>query len=410
MNINKNEFKNNLNSEITDVKETERNKKYRVKISNKRQLKFFQWFVFSNVEITNKYLSSPLKNKQRIDSINRLSTREASDIIHEVIYYYHDNNNDTIAYYCRKIDELLDCMLPDSEFDWFKENKDACYFVWLYIKTYYPCISYSLLQYFEGNTPDKFPSTYTITPPNVCMIKNIPVKMNPSKALSALAPIQDINQQKINSLNYFLREITSPVEYTANHRERYHSIIYYLDRVPAIRNDKFLYIKKIRSEWHFKNHYKNIINIPSSDEALCQWAWQYMLNKSYSRKRVYTETSENVKDSDAGEESEQNSEDSKNIAPPAKDLPSPKTGYIVKEYKPDQNNILGFLTRIEWQKGFSLIQPQTSAEMHLAVNAIWTFYIRNTPSETELLPQFRRARDTYLTRRNKSKKKIQGKK
>lgn len=406
MNINKNEFKNNLNSEITDVKETERNKKYRVKITNKRQLKFFQWFVFSNVEITNKYLSSPLKNKQRIDSINRLSTREASDIIHEVIYYYHDDNNDTIAYYCREIDELLDCMLPDSEFDWFKENKDACYFVWLYIKNKFPGISESLFRYHTDNTPYKFPNTPPATVPSFAFIKNTPVQFSPKTILSELASEPGYDQKQWYSLQNFLNEISSLVQYPANHRERFQSIIHYIDRVPATRQTRFLYVKTIRNEWHLKNWYKNIINISSSDEALCEWAWQYMRNKSYPRKRVYTEiieTTEITGNVEIDKDSVQDSEDNKNTHCPTQGVIPPKKWYFVKEYGPGQNNTPGF-PQIEWQRGFSLIQPQTPAEMHLAVNAIWTFYIRNNPCEIELLPQFRRSRDTYLTRRNKNKK------
>ncbi|MCW6650200.1 hypothetical protein, partial [Yersinia ruckeri] len=86
----KNEYKANNSNALSGVNEIERNKKYRVKIKNKRQFKFFCWFVLSNNSLRNRYLQSILKNQKRLNSITSLSISGASAIIQEIIdnYYY----------------------------------------------------------------------------------------------------------------------------------------------------------------------------------------------------------------------------------------------------------------------------------------------------------------------------------
>ncbi|OWF86126.1 hypothetical protein B4916_22975 [Yersinia intermedia] len=54
----KNECKTNSSNALTDINEIKRNKKYRVKIENKRQFKFFRWFVISNASLRNRYLQA----------------------------------------------------------------------------------------------------------------------------------------------------------------------------------------------------------------------------------------------------------------------------------------------------------------------------------------------------------------
>ncbi|MDR4896820.1 hypothetical protein RF656_08685, partial [Yersinia kristensenii] len=195
----------------------------------------------------------------------------------------------------------------------------------------------------------------------------------------------------------FMSEINSLVKYPASHQERYDSIINFLDRAPASLQSRLDYIRLIREEWHLRN--TNKINIPATDKLLCKWAWEYMYNKSYQRKRVYTEITYNA---DISKESDQDSEGDKNSSFIAPSVKPKKEKYYVKEFRPDE--YYSDWPTIEWQKGFSLIQPQTPEEMCLAVNAIWTFYISSSLLEPELLTQFRRARDTYLTRRKKGKK------
>ncbi|HDL6692086.1 TPA: hypothetical protein PXJ52_000637 [Yersinia enterocolitica] len=383
----KNEYKANNSNALTGVNEIELNKKYRVKIKNKRQFKFFYWFVLSNNSLRNRYLQSPLRNQKRLNSITRLSISDASVIIQEVIDNYFYDNNDGISHYCCKIDEFLDSMLPENEFDWFRNNKDACYFVWLHTRTHSPRICNSLLNYHFENTPEKFlDSLYS------------PARFIPNDDIKLFTALSDIVNYKLTySPKKFMSEINSLVKYPASHQERYDSIINFLDRTPASLQSRLDYIRLIREEWHLRN--TNKINIPATDKLLCKWAWEYMYNKSYQRKRVYTEITYNA---DISKESDQDSEGDKNSSFIAPSVKPKKEKYYVKEFRPDE--YYSDWPTIEWQKGFSLIQPQTPEEMCLAVNAIWTFYISSSLLEPELLTQFRRARDTYLTRRKKGKK------
>lgn len=388
----KNECKTNNSNALTDVNEIKRNKKYRVEIENKRQFKFFRWFVISNASLRNRYLQALPKNLARLNSLTRLSISDASKIIHEIIDDYFYDNNDLISHYCRKIDEFLDSMLPENEFDWFKKNKDACYFVWLYTRTYPPKIDNLLLNYHFENTPEKFlDSLYS------------PVRVFPNDDIKPLTALSNFVDDKLTySPEKFMSEINSLVKYPASHQERYDSIIHFLDRAPASLQSRLDYIRLIREEWHLKN--TNKINIPATDKLLCKWAWEYIKNKPYQRERVYqdiADTTENsVPNKDEDTDTDTDTKNTSNTDFKKSETTPPKIGYVVKEIKYDKNNPI----KIGWQNAFSLIQPQTPEEIYLAVNAIWTFYISNLFLEPELLTQFRRARDTYLTRRKKGKK------
>lgn len=376
MNANKNEYTPNQIIVTADKKDkTNDNEKYKIKITNKRQFNFFQWFVLSNENMRGTYLFSLPKNIKRLNSISRLSIVEASKIIQEVIDVHYHHNNDSIKYYCWKVDEFLDSLLSEKEFDWFKTNADACYFVWLNIKNFHPELSNEFMGYYLENMPHSFER----------------------KVIDANG-----NQVLETGPTNFLNGISNSMQFPVSHQERYDAIVNYLDRVPASLQSRLFYIKNIREQWHFKRSNRKEINIPLSDEALCEWAWQYMHQKTYPRKRVYTETTVPTKNEGASEKSTFNSEDSKNIASTTDGETHVKKGYVVKEFGPDNQN--PYPPAIEWRKAFNLIQPQTPAETYLAVNAVWFFYINNTPNEAVLLQQFRRARDTYLTRRNKCKK------
>ncbi|MDN0096322.1 hypothetical protein [Yersinia rohdei] len=381
----KNEYKANNSNALTGVNEIERNKKYRVKIKNKRQYNFFYWFVMSNESLRNRYLQSPLKNKKRLNLITRLGISDASVIIQEVIDNYFYDNNDGISHYCWKIDEFLDSMLSENEFDWFRKNKDACYFVWLHTRTYFPEIDKSLLNYHFENTPEKFSASL---PSPTYSFPNDDIK--PITALSELVN----NKQPTYSTETFMSEISSLVKFPASHQERYDSIIHFIDLAPASLQSRLSYIRCIREQWHLKN--TNKINIPATDTSLCEWAWEYIRNKPHLRERVYQDIVDTTENSDLNTDAENtsNTDFEKGETTPQ------KIGYVVKEIKPDEKNPI----KIKWQNAFNLIQPQTPEEMCLAVNAIWTFYISNSFQESRLLAQFRRARDTYLTRRKKGKK------
>jgi len=376
MNANKNEYSPDQII-VTAVKKDKinDNEKYKIKITNKRQFNFFQWFVLNNENMRGTYLSSLPKNIKRLNSINRLSIAEASKIIQEVIDVYYHHNKDSIMYYCRRVDEFLDSLLSEKEFDWFKSNSDACYFVWLNIKNFYPELSSEYIRYCSENMPHSF--------------ERIVIDANG-------------NQASETGTTNFLNNISNSNQFPVSHKERYDAIVNYLDRVPASLQSRLFYIKNIRAQWHYKRSNSKEINIPLSDEALCKWAWQYMDQKTYPRKRVYIETTMPTKNEGASEKCTFNPEDSKSTTSTTDGETRVKKGYIVKEFGPDNQN--PYPLAIEWRKAFNLIQPQTPAETYLAVNAVWFFYINNTPNEAVLLQQFRRARDTYLTRRNKCKK------
>ncbi|EKI3327350.1 hypothetical protein PEH87_005376 [Salmonella enterica] len=133
-----------------------KNESYRLKIKTKRELSVFYWFVMENKPMTGYYLSSPLKNMKRINSIYRMSMGDASGLLSEIISHYHSGALDAILYYERKIELFLDSLLPESEFEWFRKNEHACYFVWLSIKKYCPQLSSEMLNIQKEVVPQKF--------------------------------------------------------------------------------------------------------------------------------------------------------------------------------------------------------------------------------------------------------------
>ncbi len=201
-----------------------KNEDYRLKIKTKRELSVFYWFVMENKPMVDRYRFSPLKNMKRINSIYRMNIRDASLLLSEIISDYYSGVLDAILHYERKIEIFLDSLLPESEFEWFRKNEHACYFVWLSIKKYYPQLSSEMLNIQQEVAPQKFSNVHSLVD------------------LSGLDNFSQKNQHAIAS-EPFLSEINSLHVHPASHKERYNSILYFMDLVPSYFIDKLSFIK-----------------------------------------------------------------------------------------------------------------------------------------------------------------------
>lgn len=397
-----------------------KNESYRLKIKTKRELSVFYWFVMENKPMTGYYLSSPLKNMKRINSIYRMSMGDASGLLSEIISHYHSGALDAILYYERKIELFLDSLLPESEFEWFRKNEHACYFVWLSIKKYCPQLSSEMLNIQKEVVPQNFSHVRSLA--DLSVYGNF----NP-------------NTQHVIALEPFLSEIKSLHTHPTSHKERYNSILYFMDLVPAYFIDKLSFIKNIRSQWDSKFKAKRKLNIPMDNTELCQWAWEYMKNKPSRRMRIYDQSTDTPEKSAAlsGEDdtsptysadnkdencnkhiSESTSQEDYNKSPrndaangknSEHKSGTKKVSYRTIDLSPEGGSTLSKVNRIGWHDAFEIIQPSTSKEIYLAIHAVWTFYVGGTLSEPELYHQFKRARDTYLTRKRKKTKRIRNK-
>jgi hypothetical protein len=392
----------------------------RLKIKTKRELSVFYWFVMENKPIVDYYLSSPLKNIKRINSIYRMNMGDASGLLSEIISNYHSDVIDPIRYFEGKIELFLDSLLPESEFEWFRKNENACYFVWLSIKKHYPQLSSEMLNFQKEIAPQKFSHTQPLA--------GLLATGNSSPDIPhAVAP------------EYFLSEISSLHANPASHKERYKSILYFMDLVPSYFSDKFSFIRNIRSQWNIKFKVKCKLNIPMEDTALCQWAWDYIKNKPSLRKRVYSHgtnspmgdialsgeynihsicTADNKDDICNKNMSESTSQEDYNKSTrndAANDMNSgnesdiKKVSYRTIDLSTEDGGLLSSINIIGWHNAFEIIQPSTPKETYLAIHAVWIFYVGGTVLEPELYHQFKRARDTYLTRKRKKIKRISNK-
>lgn len=392
----------------------------RLKIKTKRELSVFYWFVMENKPMVGYYLSSPLKNIKRINSIYRMRMGDASGLLSEIISHYHSGVLDAILYYEGKIELFLDSLLPESEFEWFRKNEYACYFVWLSIKKYYPQLSSEMLNIQKEIAPQKF---------------------SHAQPLADLLATGNSNQniQHASASEPFLSEMKSLHAHPASHKERYNSILYFMDLVPSYFIDKLSFIRNIRSQWDMKFKAKCKLNIPMENTALCQWAWDYIKNKPSLRKRVYSQatdarvgdialsgeynihsecTADNKDDICNQNMSESTSQEDYNKAignDAASDKNSghesgtKKVSYRTIDLSQEDGGLLSSFNKIGWHDAFEIIQPSTPKETYLAIHAVWIFYVGGTYIEPELYQQFKRARDTYLTRKRKKIKRISNK-
>ncbi|EKI3327351.1 hypothetical protein PEH87_005377 [Salmonella enterica] len=78
-----------------------------------------------------------------------------------------------------------------------------------------------------------------------------------------------------------------------------------------------------------------------------------------------------------------------------------KVSYRTIDLSPEGGSTLSKVNRIGWHDAFEIIQPSTPKETYLAIHAVWIFYVGGTYIEPELYQQFKRAKDTYLTRKRK---------
>ncbi|EFR7062172.1 hypothetical protein [Escherichia coli] len=397
-----------------------KNEDYRLKIKTKRELSVFYWFVMENKSMIDRYRSSPLKNMKRINSIYRMNIRDASLLLSEVVSDYYSGVLDAILHYEGKIEIFLDSLLPESEFEWFRKNEHACYFVWLSIKKHYPQLSSEMLNIQQEVAPQKFSNVHSLV------------------GLSGLDNFSQNIQHAIAS-EPFLSEINSLHVHPASHKERYNSILYFMDLVPSYFIDKLSFIKNIRSQWDVKFKAKRKLNIPVENTGLCQWAWDYMKNKPSMRKRVYIQGTEapegginlsgedyslsicsaddkdgicnkNMSESTAQEDYNKSANnDADNDKSSEHESGIKKVSYKTIDLSPENGSSLSSINRIGWHDAFEIIQPSTPRETYLAIHAVWIFYVGGTFLEPELYNQFKRARDTYLTRKRKKIKIIRNK-
>ena len=392
-----------------------KNEDNRLKIKTKRELSVFYWFVMENKPMVDHYRSSPLKNMKRINSIYRMNIRDAPLLLSEIVSDYYSGVLDAILYYERKIELFLDSLLPESEFEWFRKNEHACYFVWLSIKKYYPLLSSEMINIQKEVAPQKFSHVHSLTDLSVSD------NFNP-------------NTQYAIALESFLSEIKSLHTHPTSHKERYNSILYFMDLVPAYFIDNLSFIKNIRSQWDNKFKAKRKLSIPMDNTELCQWAWEYMKNKPSRRMRIYDQSTDTPEKSVAlsgeynihsvctadnkddicnqnmSESTSQEDYDKSTGNDAASDKNSghesgtKKVSYRTIDLSPEDGGLLSSFNKIGWHDAFEIIQPSTPKETYLAIHAVWIFYVGGTYIEPELYQQFKRARDTYLTRKRKNKK------
>jgi hypothetical protein len=216
---------------VNEVNRMSRNESV-VKLKSERELRFYRWFYQYEPAILTYHLKSAV-NSLNINHLYSLDNRQASRVINSAVrsFYHPEIANGFIRAIRMNVTERF---VPSRDFAWIKNCPDACYYVWLVIRT------------INIKTPSLF-STFT----------DAQIYGNP--------PISQI-------LTYDQLDL---IQYPANHTERMFTITDFFDRCDLDLKGKIELMNAIRTEWYRLYTYKDKFPLNKKEKEKCEWAWKY---------------------------------------------------------------------------------------------------------------------------------------
>lgn len=204
-----------------------------VKIKNERELRFYRW-LYKNESALLNYQLKPVFNAINISYLYSLDIKKASGVINSAVHsFYHPDIANTFGRASRG--HITENFIPARDFAWFKKCQDACYYVWLSIRT----VNIKMLTNgFSSFGVNHYGSPY----------------------------IQPI-------LTYDYLDL---IQYPASHTERLLTITDFFDRCDYSLKGKIELLNAIRAEWYRLYNYKDVFPLTKKEKEKCEWAWKYL--------------------------------------------------------------------------------------------------------------------------------------
>lgn len=240
-----------------------------VKLKSERELRFYRWFYQYESAILNYHLK-PSINSLNISHLYSMDNRQASRVINTAVhsFYHPEIANGFIRAIRMNVNERF---IPSRDFAWIKNCPDACYYVWLVIRT------------INIKTPSLFS-----TLPDAQVYGNPPIS-------------QILTYDQLNL-----------IQYPANHTERMLTITDFFDRCDSGLKDKIELMNTIRTEWYRLYIYKDKFPLNKKEKEKCEWAWKYFQKdraniKEGAKKRKQNKESEKERQESNYQNASQNS-------------------------------------------------------------------------------------------------------
>ncbi|OMQ24614.1 hypothetical protein [Serratia oryzae] len=145
----------------------------------------------------------------------------------------------------------VDEVIPESAFEWIKDNPRACYWIWYQVCT---VTVERLSNYKEPDYERRIPSYAQGEPDNT-----------PSASMLYL-----YSQLKLNLL-------------PSSHQERFNSIIDFFDLWPNSYSAKSKYLLDLKQQWSVIFNMRDPFHwLNENDNPQCLWAWEYVSTKIHN--------------------------------------------------------------------------------------------------------------------------------
>lgn len=208
-----------------------------VNIKNKRDLRLFLWYLSAKdiaVLISTLGSSKSVYNEGDIFGSN---VEIASSAVNQALLLIKDKIVKGI--YSTSFNYFKSLQLPPAEFSWIKKSPDACYFLWLYIKT----------MVHDSN------SELQLIPEIAGKIRNT-----------------DYTAARHDFL--YKRLLINP--YPVDNKERMVAIEDFFDRAPTTLRNKLNLMHRIRNKWDDLYYLSNNFLLTPKEKKKCDWAWEYI--------------------------------------------------------------------------------------------------------------------------------------
>lgn len=208
-----------------------------VNIKNKRDLRLFLWYLSAKdiaVLISTLGSSKSVYNEGDIFGSN---VEIASSAVNQALLLIKDKIVKGI--YSTSFNYFKSLQLPPAEFSWIKKSPDACYFLWLYIKT----------MVHDSN------SELQLIPEIAGKIRNT-----------------DYTAARHDFL--YKRLLINP--YPVDNKERMVAIEDFFDRAPTTLRNKLNLMHRIRNKWDDLYYLSNNFPLTPKEKKKCDWAWEYI--------------------------------------------------------------------------------------------------------------------------------------
>lgn len=204
-----------------------------VKLKNERELRFYRW-LYKNESALLNYQLKPVVNAINISYLYSLDIERASRVINSAVRsFYHPDIANTFGRASRG--HITENFIPSRDFAWFKKCQDACYYVWLAIRT-------------------------------------IDIKMLPAGFTSF--DVSDYGSPFVPAILTY--DHLDLIQYPASHTERLLTITDFFDRCDSSLKGKMELLNAIRAEWYRLYNYKDVFPLTKKEKEKCEWAWKYL--------------------------------------------------------------------------------------------------------------------------------------